>query len=263
MRQLNLKLDSAEKYEITPQGFLKCNACVTRCGIFEYNENGKPIFEYRPDTEVFDEDSMNSLAMIPITKEHPSSLINTDNVKELQVGYTGEQVDREDDFLKCAVVITDKNLINEILKKHKENIPNELSCGYDCELEESSGLFDGKPYDRIQRNIRYNHLAIVDEARAGKEASLRLDSKEDKITEIRYIKNDDVIPPIPSGFMTPIPLANVLIGGGLVASALFGKSLLKKIFKSKSNVKKIEPKNIEPKKYKRKYMANGKWQYEY
>ena len=56
----------------------------------------------------------------------------------------------------------------------------ELSLGYDCDLEENPGTWNGMPYDCIQRNIRINHLAIVDEARAGHQTRLNLDGKTRK-----------------------------------------------------------------------------------
>src|SRR5690606_21763697 len=55
----------------------------------------------------------------------------------------------------------------------------EVSCGYTCEREEASGVYDGEPYDVRQRNIVYNHVAIVrpGRARAGREMHLHLDSE--------------------------------------------------------------------------------------
>jgi hypothetical protein len=44
-----------------------------------------------------------------------------------------------------------------------------LSMGYECEIEKApeGATWLGMAYDSIQRNIRYNHCAIVDAARAG------------------------------------------------------------------------------------------------
>jgi hypothetical protein len=52
-----------------------------------------------------------------------------------------------------------------------------LSCGYTCDLEkaEDGAKWCGIDYDFIQRNIRYNHVAIVDRARAGDDARIRMD----------------------------------------------------------------------------------------
>jgi hypothetical protein len=50
----------------------------------------------------------------------------------------------------------------------------ELSLGYKVDLDETPGVWEGQPYDAIQRNIRVNHLAVVPQGRAGN-ARLNLD----------------------------------------------------------------------------------------
>jgi hypothetical protein len=58
---------------------------------------------------------------------------------------------------------------------------SQLSNGYTCELDETRDealLARWGAYDSIQRNIRGNHVALVDEARAGAGASLRLDAND-------------------------------------------------------------------------------------
>lgn len=51
----------------------------------------------------------------------------------------------------------------------------ELSLGYSLDLDETPGVWNGQPYDAIQRNIRINHLALVEKARAGEQARLNID----------------------------------------------------------------------------------------
>jgi hypothetical protein len=46
-----------------------------------------------------------------------------------------------------------------------------------------SGIYDGEPYDCEQTCIRGNHLAIVDVARAGETAQIKLDSAEAELVE--------------------------------------------------------------------------------
>ena len=52
----------------------------------------------------------------------------------------------------------------------------QVSCGYTCDIEDKPGEYNGTRYDRVQRNIKYNHLAIVHRGRAGS-AALRADSE--------------------------------------------------------------------------------------
>jgi hypothetical protein len=52
----------------------------------------------------------------------------------------------------------------------------ELSCGYACDLIRKDGVFNGQQYTHMQTNIRYNHVAVVDRARAGEGIGLNMDS---------------------------------------------------------------------------------------
>ena len=65
--------------------------------------------------------------------------------------------------------------------------------GYTCDLEiaEPGATWCGIEYDFIQRNIRYNHCAIVDSARAGDNAriELRADSEDAVLEDIVLHKN--------------------------------------------------------------------------
>jgi hypothetical protein len=64
----------------------------------------------------------------------------------------------------------------------------EVSCGYTADLVEEPGVYQGQAYDFIQRNIKYNHIAIVDKGRAGPDVRIRLDS-EDAVMEVEPIQN--------------------------------------------------------------------------
>lgn len=48
----------------------------------------------------------------------------------------------------------------------------ELSCGYRCDYDWTPGIWKGKPYDAIQRNIRGNHVALVQKGRMGSDVSV-------------------------------------------------------------------------------------------
>jgi hypothetical protein len=166
-----LRLDAAR---IDSNGFLKTDAIATRVGVFVYRRaDGSEFRELRMPDEVFHPDSMSTLEMIPVTNDHPSeSLVTPKNAKRFQVGMTGK-VTKDDKFLKTEVVITDEKTITDI-----QNGKQQLSCGYTCELEHTSGVFNGERYDAIQRNIRYNHLAIVTRGRAGPSVRLHLDADD-------------------------------------------------------------------------------------
>ena len=165
-----LKLDSERTY--TDEGFLQVPAIISRIGVQVYTagEMGvedkdpkDPINVYRPPEEVFTPASMGSFANKPITNNHPPELVTADNAKLYSVGMSGADVKEEGDFVKTVLHILDKAAIAEI-----ESGKVELSNGYLSDIEWTPGISpDGKSYDAVQRNIRGNHIAIVERGRAG------------------------------------------------------------------------------------------------
>jgi len=166
------RMDAAE---VTPWGFLRAPAYATRVGVFKYrNADGSVRRELRLPEEVFKEESLRSLAGVPVTDDHPDiPLITSENARKYMRGYTGESITPEGEFVKAHATITDADLIEKV-KAGKV----EVSCGYECEHEENPGVWNGQPYDVIQRNIQYNHLAVVDRGRAGPAARLRFDAAD-------------------------------------------------------------------------------------
>lgn len=166
------RLDKAER---TPQGFLRSHAYLTRVGVFTYRKaDGSVRRELRPPEEVFKAESMATLVMAPLTNDHPNEAVNPGNVKQLQIGVVGEQIQPEEDqFIGAHVTVMDAAAIKDV-----ESGVVELSCGYDCDEDETPGTYMGEAYDLIQRNIRYNHVALVPRGRAGREVKLKLDAED-------------------------------------------------------------------------------------
>ena len=161
---------------VTDEGYIKANAVVTRTGIFLYqNPDGTIRKELRHPDDVWQDASIESIKLIPITNNHPiEKLISAENSKRLKIGYTGETVIRDDPHVLANIVITDQEGVDAVIKFGRK----ELSLGYTVDLEETPGEYEGEKYDARQKNIRYNHLAIVDKARAGSEARIALDSQD-------------------------------------------------------------------------------------
>lgn len=194
------------EFSRTAEGFLKGRAIVTCAGVFTYQRaDGSIQRELRLPEEVFDPATLESLKLKPVTLNHPVELVTSQNADELQVGSLGDNPSRTTqeydwegkrvgwkemtDGLNCAIdmIITKEDAINEVI-----NGKQGLSMGYTCDLEESSGTWCGVEYDCIQRNIRYNHCAIVDVGRAGDNAKidLRMDSADAVLKDILLVKTD-------------------------------------------------------------------------
>jgi uncharacterized protein len=164
-----IKLDA----KITEHGYIKATAIVTRTGVFNYrNPDGTIRRELRHPEDVLKADSLESIKLLPITLGHPQErLVNASNVKRLAIGYTGEKIDVAEPHIISNLVITDAEGVEAV----KNGKAKELSLGYTVDLIEENGKYDGQEYDFRQSNIVYNHLSLVDKARAGKEARIMLD----------------------------------------------------------------------------------------
>ena len=160
--------------ETTPEGFLVARVPVTSIGVFQYrNDDGTTRRELRLPEEVFAPESMDSLKCKPLTLNHPDvKIVTPENIEGLQVGSVGSDVTGDSYRVYVTLSATKQDAISAI----RAGTNRGLSCGYNCDIEWTSGTWLGMPYDCIQRNIRYNHVALVPAGRAGDDAQIRMDS---------------------------------------------------------------------------------------
>lgn len=166
------RLNITTEREYTDEGFLKVPARISRTGIQEYlaiemglsdRDLQDIIRVYRPEEEVFSDKSLTSFASKPVTNNHPPELVNTKNSRQYGVGFSGPEVTRDGMFAKTVLNVTDEEAIKNI-----ESGKCELSNGYTADIDWTPGVTpDGEQYDAVQRNIKGNHIAIVERGRAG------------------------------------------------------------------------------------------------
>lgn len=162
----------------TPQGGIRVDAKLTRTGVFVYrNPDGTPRREYRPPDEVFHEDSLASLRAAPVTNLHPpEGEVTSANWRKRTVGHLAEDVRQDGTMIGGTVYVQDADTVKLVEQRER----SETSAGYRAVLDWSPGTTpEGERYDAIQRQIRYNHVALVPRGRAGREVALRLDGHED------------------------------------------------------------------------------------
>lgn len=167
------RLDSIKVDETyyTNEGFLIDHPIVTTVGIFEYmNPDGSIRRELRLPEEVFAPESLESYKGKPIIVTHRAGRVTTDNVEKETIGTMLTAASKDGENVRVEIVIHNTDALKTGLR--------ELSLGYDLDLDETPGEWNGQPYDAIQRNIRVNHLALVSAARAGEQARLNIDEKE-------------------------------------------------------------------------------------
>jgi len=182
---LNDVISVPSQREITDAGQMIVPCAFARTGVQLYKgasigliDRADEIIEvHRTEEVVFDEDSMKSFRSAPVTIGHPKDdkgspvQVTADNAKDYQVGMLEGMPTRDEDTLTGTLVIASKEAIDQI----EEGIV-ELSAGYTCDIAE----VDGKYY---QKNIKANHIAIVEKGRAGSGCAI---ADEDDVG-----KNDD------------------------------------------------------------------------
>ena len=176
----------------TDEGFIKDSPIIGRTGILIYqNADGSTRREYRPPEEAFNIDSLASIRGKPITMGHHGLVTNETYNQSKPIGTVLSEGKQDGENIRADVVIYDLNTDDR-----------ELSCGYQTELEETSGVTeDGQHYDAIQRNIIYNHLAIVPRGRAGHNARLNMDGEQIldmEVKEMSKIKLDGIEYDVPA-----------------------------------------------------------------
>lgn len=196
------KPDASRKV-VHPNGMVDVPGVATRTGVLLYDdqdERGQPVTvrEIRPASEVFDPASLATLVGVPVTIEHPgdgpdpdggAGEVTTANVRQLAHGW----VLRVEPDESTGLVWVWVRLASEDVLAAIQGGKVELSCGYEAVLvdpmdpawadliaaigPEPGVAANGDRYDLVQTRIRYNHLAVVDAARAGPVARLHLDRK--------------------------------------------------------------------------------------
>lgn len=153
---------------------------LSREGVFEYLGSELPgapdptaIYRvYRPASELSDPATLESFNLIPLVDEH--TWLGQDGMPAEQKGVhgtTGAGAYFDGEFLRNALKITSHSCARAI-----ETDKRQLSAGYRCAYDWTPGVWNGQPYDAVQRQIRGNHIALVREGRSGPEVAV-LDRK--------------------------------------------------------------------------------------
>lgn len=182
--------------EIDPNGYwyIKGNP-LTKEGVFSYSgcqidQTGKLGLEpdrlynvYRPASELTSAETIKSFNGVPLINDHEMIGDGCTDYDSRPAGGVLFNVDRGTDM---AALFGDFKIYSESLKNEITNGKKELSLGYRCKYEPSRGVFGGKTYDFVQRDIIGNHIALVDKGRMGSDIRV-YDSKAmvfDSITDV-------------------------------------------------------------------------------
>ena len=170
--------------KIDENGYLLVeNNPLTKEGVFPYSgaqiglDPPDKIFKvYRPAEELKKAETLKSFELVPFINEH--AMLGDYGVPAESkgvLGVVGQNVKFNAPYLTADIKIFG-NKMKDLLERGKNNI----SAGYSFDLDNTSGNFNGENYDCIQRNIRCNHIALVQEGRCGK--------------DVRVLDKNDIIP---------------------------------------------------------------------
>ncbi|MGX7129305.1 DUF2213 domain-containing protein [Enterococcus wangshanyuanii] len=162
-----------QDFKETDGGYLTISACpITRPGVFPYRRSdGGVSMEAKLPEELFSSATVVSANAKPMTDDHPNEPVTIDNYSKYAKGMTHNDATIKDNKLAISFTITDSDTIKKIRDGKRE-----LSIGFQADVKQEQGIYDGMHYDSVQRNMRINHIALVDEGRAGPEVAIRGDS---------------------------------------------------------------------------------------
>ncbi len=197
---------------------------LSKVGVFPYlgRSIGAPEPErvymvYRPEEELADPACIDSFKLLPWVDEH--EMLGNEETgytaaekKGIQ-GVIGEEVHYDNGVLKGNIKIFSESLAALIQSGKRE-----LSAGYRCQYEFTSGKYNGQRYDAIQRKIRGNHLASVQEGRMGPDVAVldhmtfTFDAKELVMADENKPTGEDEDVSLADVVKQLIPLVQALVG---------------------------------------------------
>lgn len=110
---------------------------------------------------------------VPLLSEH-KPVSSEDHQPDLVIGATGSDSEFQDPYLRVSLVVWEKDAIDGIESDEKK----ELSSSYRYRADMTPGTYKGESYDGVMRDIIGNHVALVEEGRAGTDVVVGDSKKE-------------------------------------------------------------------------------------
>lgn len=193
VKRFHTTMALGEKRHVTSEGFLVClDVPMARTGDMLYGPEETPVHSTdgmtgvtitRDEDEVFRPDTILSIVGKTVTNDHPDALVVPANWKENSVGHVVSA--RRGTGADASLLIGDIMIMEPMAIQDVLNGKVEVSAGYDADYEETG------PNRGRQRNIYYNHLALVDKGRCGPRCAIG-DYQPELPEEIsmRYVAKD-------------------------------------------------------------------------
>lgn len=167
--------------KILDNGYLSVPGRVARTGVQQYTAQELGLTDrpphqlvnvYRPPEEVFKPESLASYDNSDITVQHPDDFVDSVTYRDVSVGHAASGGRQDGEYVVVDLLVKDQDAIDAV-----NGGTAELSAGYSAEYVKQAGTAPcGTAYEFIQTDIKINHIALCDNARAGRFARL-FDSK--------------------------------------------------------------------------------------
>lgn len=161
---------------------------ISKAGVFDYlgAEIGAPepdrIYKvFRPPEELASEETIKSFRLTPFIVDHEMLGKNATPAEKKGIqGVIGENVYYDHPYLRGNIKIFSDAALSDI-SSGKIDLSPDYRSRYDFG---NPGVYEGEAYEVVQRHLRGNHLALVDEGRTGADVAVQdhlvvtIDTKE-------------------------------------------------------------------------------------
>lgn len=188
--------ESARKIDLN--GFVTIeNNPISKEGVYDYlgsqipGYTGNPndiVKVYRPMEELMRPETIETFKLLPFIDEH--NWLGQNGIDPGTIpftGITGENVYADAPYLKAPIKVFSEKMKADIIEGKVE-----LSPGYLYDVYAEPGVWNGQPYQYVQRNLRGNHLALVYKGRTGSDVAV-MDSADTKTQEKSKMTLEELI----------------------------------------------------------------------
>lgn len=170
MKKITLDTKSNRYFDENGYLVIKDNK-IAKAGVFDYL--GREISDSLPETEIYKvyrpweelEKSAKDFEGMPLKYGH--EWVEPEK-RDIKIGAVSGEVKLEEPYLVADIKIYDKDAIEAITGR---NIV-ELSPGYTAKYIAENDEYAGEQYNFKQEDIKYNHLAVVENGRSGKDVKI-------------------------------------------------------------------------------------------
>lgn len=159
--------------QVNENGFWRIeNNPISQVGVFPYLgknisdklEPNKIYFVYRSAEELFAPETLESFNSTPLPLVDEHEMLGDGATPAENKGIHGVISNVRQDG---KLLVGDISIYSETMKDEINRGKKDLSMGYYCEYDLEEGDYEGQHYDAVQRNLRGNHVALVDQGRCG------------------------------------------------------------------------------------------------